>query len=64
MKYVENEDKVDVPYEIEKFIKEEGTEIQVSFKGYRKEDRLWMKKSVLKSDLGRTVYKKLYDEMK
>ena len=44
--------------------KKEGTEIQVSFKGYRKEDRLWMKKSVLKSDLGRTVYKKLYDEMK
>ena len=43
IKYIENADEVDVPYTIDKFIKEKGDEIQ--------------------SDLGRTVYKTLFDKM-
>ena len=64
IKYVENEDEVDVPYEISKFLKEEGDEIKVSYKGYKSDGDRWLLKSVLKQDLGATIYKKLYDEMR
>ncbi len=64
IKYTENEDKVSIPYEIERFIKEEGDEILVSFKGYKADGNRYLEKSVLKADLGNNEYKKLYDEMK
>ncbi len=60
---VENDDEVDVPYEIEKFVKEEGDEILVSYKGYRASGNRYIEKSILKNDLGEDTYKKLYDEM-
>ena len=64
IKYTENEDMVDVPYEISRFVKEVGDEIEVSYKGYRQEDNRYIEKSLLKRDLGNSIYKKLYDEMK
>lgn len=63
IKYVENEDKVDVPYEISKFLQEQGDEIKVSYKGYKSDGDRWLTKTVLKNDLGTTVYNKLYSEM-
>ena len=63
IKYIENEELVDVPYEISKFLEEQGDEIKVSYKGYKSDGDRWIEKSILKNDLGRTVYKKLYDEM-
>ncbi|MCP4054875.1 MAG: transposase family protein [Mesoflavibacter sp.] len=64
IKYTENQDMVDVPYEISRFVKEVGDEIEVSYKGYRQEDNRYIEKSLLKRDLGNSIYKKLYDEMK
>ena len=64
IKYTENEDMVDVPYEISRFVKEVGDEIEVSYKGYKQEDNRYIEKSILKQDLGNQIYKKLYDEMK
>ena len=57
IKYTENEDKVDVPYEIDRFIQEQGDEIKVSYKGYKKDGDRWIEKRILKKDLGATVFK-------
>ena len=64
IKYTENIELVDVPYEISRFVKEVGDEIEVSYKGYKQEDNRYIEKSILKQDLGNQIYKKLYDEMK
>lgn len=64
VKYVENEDLVDVPYEVDKFLEEQGDEIKVSYKGYKADGDRWLEKSVLKADLGNVVYSKLYDAMR
>ena len=61
---VENADKVDVPYEIEKFVKEEGDEIEVSYRGYRADGNRFIDKTILKNDLGTEVYNRLYAEMR
>jgi len=60
--YVENEDKVDIPYEVNKFLKMSGDEIQVSFKGQRQSENVWIDKKELKKDLGVTVFNKLFKE--
>jgi len=59
---VENENLVAVPYSIERFVKKSGDDIEVSYKGYRAEDNLWIPKDDLKKDLGKEVYNKLYRE--
>jgi len=64
IKYTENIELVDVPYEISRFVKEVGDEIEVSYKGYKQEDNRYIEKRLLKRDLGNSIYKKLYDEMK
>jgi len=63
IKYVENEDEVDVPYEISKFLQEQGDEIKVSYKGYKADGDRWISKEILKNDLGRAVFNELYAEM-
>jgi len=61
--YIENEDKVDVPYTIRKFLQEQGDEIKVAYKGFKSDGDRWIEKTILKNDLGNEVYQKLYDEM-
>jgi hypothetical protein len=63
IKYTDNADKVDVPYEIRRFVKEEGTEIEVAYRGYNKSNNRWIEKSILKADLGIAIYNKLYAEL-
>ena len=63
IKYTDNADKVDVPYEIRRFVKEQGSEIEVAYRGYNKSNNRWIEKSILKADLGNTVYNKLYAEL-